>query len=221
MKSIGYLILQRPEIVLETFEQSIRVRNLVFEYERFRKVFSNFNPTKYLGISREPLFGVPKELQPEFYGVLEPDAQAYIDLLEQQNLSEDDIIFDYDEATKTFNKIIHKQNYDICCVRKESTEINKSFLGFDIGYWGGDHFSLIADTIVMPTWHGPPEEDYYELASRLKSLNENLLFNTFEEANDFRRYYKTKSWAEKESYEGNFSIIQIEKVFNLSINRSS
>ena len=215
MKNIGYLILQKPELIIKSYEERIASGNFGDKYKRFRNALSDFNPTNYLGISRLPLFGVPKELQSTYEEIFEPEAQDYIAILEEQNLSDSDLIFEHDEAIKIFTKIIHKQCYDIVCVRNDFFKNNTNVLGFDIGYWDGDHFSLIADTIVIPTWHGPPEKDYDELANKLKSLNENLLFNTFKEADDFKKYYKTKSWAEIEDFEGEFCIIKVQKVFYL------
>jgi hypothetical protein len=44
-------------------------------------------------------------------------------------------------------------------VRRYFYESNDNILGYDVGYWAGDHYSIIADTIITPTWHGPPEKD--------------------------------------------------------------
>lgn len=181
MRNSGYLIVRKPDEILRLFEESIVKRNVVEEYKKFRNVFSYFNPAKYLGISRDPLFGVSQDRQSDFGEILEPEASDYLSILEENNLCVDDLIFDYNDAINTFKKINNKQIYEIIRVCKEKFEYNSNVIGFDIGYCGGDHFSLIADTIVIPTWHGPPEKDYNEILNKLKPLlNENLLFNTVE-----------------------------------------
>ena len=212
MENIGYLILEKPEEVLRKYEERISIQNYIEEYRKFRNTFSDFNPNEYLGVSRNPLFAVSQNLQSEYKEIQEPDAQDYLSVLEEQNLSSDDLIFDYNEAIKTYTKIVNKNRYDIIQDRKDTFEDNNNILGFDIGYWNGDHFSLIADTIVIPTWHGPLEDDYNELKNKLKVLNKNLLFKTFKEAEDFKKYYKSKSWAETEDIEGEFCIIQVQKI---------
>jgi len=213
MKNSGYLIVKKPDEILRSYEESIVQRNVLEQYKKFRNAFSYFNPTKYLGISRDPMFGVPKKLQSEFIGILEPEAVDFLSHIQERNLYDDDLIYDYSDAINTFKKIKNKQIYDIIHVRKETFEDNSNVLGFDIGYWEEDHFSLIADTIVTPTWHGPPEKDYNELLDKLKPLlNENLLFNTVKEAEEFKSYYKTKDWAETEGYPGEFCTIQIQRI---------
>jgi hypothetical protein len=215
MENKGYLILQKPEELSRNFELEITERKIENYYKNLLDVFSSHNPNRYLGISREPLFGVPKNIQSEFEQILEPESQDYIWHLEEQNLCSEGLIFEYDEAIKAFKKIKNKDSYDIICVRNNSFENDANILGFDVGYWDGDHFSLIADTIVIPRWHPAPEEDFIELSTKLKSLNENLLFNTYQEAEKFKKYYKTKSWAETEDIEGEFCVIQVQKVFYL------
>jgi hypothetical protein len=85
-------------------------------------------------------------------------------------------------------------------------------LGFDVGYWGGDHYSIICDSIVTPTWHPPHPEDFEKLAGAVAALNENLLFRTADEAATFRTRYMEFAWAETEGYPGEFAVIQVEEV---------
>lgn len=86
-------------------------------------------------------------------------------------------------------------------------------MGFDTGHWGGgEHFSVIADTIVTPKWHGPDPEDYKELASQLSRLNRNLLLDSVQDAGLFKAYCKSKEWAEIEDEAGEFFVIQVDEV---------
>lgn len=212
MKNSGYLIVLKPSVILRNYEEVIRERGFTEKYKKFREAFSRFKPSQYHGISRNPLWGIPEKISSEYGIVLEPEAQFFMWELDENGLCQDDLILSYDDMVRTINKIKNLNDYDVIFIRKEPFEFNNNLLGFDIGYWEGDHFSLIADTIITPTWHGPPEEDYLELSEKLKSLNENHLFKTEEEAEKFKQYYKSKSWAETESYEGEFCIIQVDKV---------
>jgi hypothetical protein len=59
------------------------------------------------------------------------------------------------------------------------------------------------------SWHPPAPDDFAEIALKLKKLNTNVLFNTYDEAADFKQYYQSKDWAETEMYEGEFCIIRL------------
>ena len=85
-------------------------------------------------------------------------------------------------------------------------------LGFDIGYWGSDHFSLIGDTVVMPRWHPCPPDELPDLEERTLRLNENLLYPSASDAIAFRAWYLSRPWAEEESPAGQFEIIRVDSV---------
>ncbi|MGE5294175.1 MAG: hypothetical protein ACM3VT_05050 [Solirubrobacterales bacterium] len=100
-------------------------------------------------------------------------------------------------------------SWEIIHVQRDEFLVSDATLGFDIGYWSGDHFSLIADTIVTPMWHPPAPEDWGELLGQLSRLNEHLLFARPEDAAAFRAWYISRPWAETE---GEFCIIQVDQV---------
>jgi len=126
--------------------------------------------------------------------------------------SDEDLLQTLDEAIEVYNLLNNPSDYEIICVKRVNFECNPNTIGFDIGYWGGDHYSLIADTIVTPTWHGPPEEEYMEVSGKVGALNKFLLFDAVEDAADFKEYYISKDWAEKEFEPGEFSMIQVDVV---------
>jgi hypothetical protein len=76
--------------------------------------------------------------------------------------------------------------------------------GYDVGYWGGDHFLIVCDTVVAPQWHPPDPDDFFEVAERVRGLNEHLLFPNHGDALAFRSYYLSKEWAETEFGPGQF-----------------
>jgi hypothetical protein len=63
---------------------------------------------------------------------------------------------------------------------------------------------------VIPQWHPAPSRDFDEVKKAFSKLNENLLFDSYEDACSFREYYKTKSWGEK--VPGDFSVIRVTEV---------
>src|SRR6185295_10537326 len=110
--------------------------------------------------------------------------------------SDDDILFSLQDAEEVWRLLEKPEDYEIVYVERTHFTSEYDELGYDVGYWGGDHFSLIADAAVMPRWHPPDEDDFLHLAERLRSLNEHALFATPAEAAAFRKYYKSRSWAE-------------------------
>jgi hypothetical protein len=123
-----------------------------------------------------------------------------------------DLLGNLADAKDLHSLVDDPKEWEIIHVFRGESQISKGTLGFDIGYWGSNHFSLIGDTIVTPFFHSPPPEDFHELASSFSRLNEHLLFKSTEDAETFRRYYKSKSWAEEEFMEGEFCIIRIDEV---------
>ncbi len=132
-------------------------------------------------------------------------------------IGEDNPGEDYDEdmlpnltvAQEVYLLLDDPDEYEIVIMSREPLGTDIRSLGFDIGYWGGDHFSLICDSVIMPVWHPPDPTDFNELADKLKGVNEHVLFQTCAEAEKFRSYYMTKRWAESETVPGEFCIIQI------------
>jgi hypothetical protein len=159
MANQGFLILQKPEITIKNYELHLPKNVLANEYKVFRISFPNINPNNYLGISRNPLLPVPEELRSEFHNIIEPDAQFFMDTLREKEEYNPELILEFDNVVKVFEKIINKKEFEIIMVRRYFYESNDNILGYDVGYWAGDHYSIIADTIITPTWHGPPEKD--------------------------------------------------------------
>jgi hypothetical protein len=223
MSNQGYLIVLKASANIERYE-SIVLRDGDREaYRQHRDSFAQFDPRSYRGISREPLNGylLPEEKRPD---------SAVLNLAARLRLSEivpettvdycdDSFIKNAEDAESIYDMLEDKANWEIIGIRRDTFGNERGVLGFDIGYWGDDHFSLIADTIVTPRWHGPDPEDYAELASRLPGLNKNLLFDWPSHAAEFRTYYKQKPWAETEFEEGEFCIIQVTAISTIRASR--
>ena len=122
-----------------------------------------------------------------------------------------DLLENLADAKDLHSLVDDPKKWEIIHVFQGEFQCSEDTLGFDIGYWGSNHFSLIGDTIVTPLFHNPPLEGLHDLASSFSRLNEHLLFRSTGDAETFRRYYKSKSWAEEEFAEGEFCIIRVDE----------
>jgi hypothetical protein len=107
-----------------------------------------------------------------------------------------------------YDLIEDKEKYEIIEFIENEAITNSKTLGFDVGYLAAD-YSVIADTAIKPTWHPPDFDDMQDIIEHLKKLNEHCLFSTFQDAKDYRELYLTKTWGEKEMYDGQITTIQI------------
>jgi hypothetical protein len=123
---------------------------------------------------------------------------------------DEDLLASQSDARQVFDLLDDPSNWEIVRLSRDARNSSPSALGFDIGYWGGDHFSLIADTIVIPRWHPPSPQDFGALREALSHLNANLLFDSHEEAEGYRTFYMSRNWAETEMQDGEFCIVRVE-----------
>lgn len=224
----GFVLLHKPESLLDRYERSDMAQQNAEHLARIRNAVSLIKPSEYRGIAREPLMpwsSIDEEL-------LRTERSVLIDLKKEQRarkrflqMSGEDREqwdfyidgWDYNKAlladlemAKGLHAVLNVPgDYEIVEVRRDVCDTDYEFLGFDVGYWRNDNFSLICDTIVMPHWHPPSDEVLAESAGRLCSLNEHVLFSTIEEAEAFREYYRSSEWGETENPIGEFCIIQI------------
>lgn len=219
----GYAIMQMPAKLLTHYETNSFAQKYAHILQELRNAVKFVNPTHYRGISREPLSPLPTFDS----DVLNTFTETGVDVETEKNartrfleiVGEDNPIEDYDDdllssldlALEVYKLLKKPDDYEIVFLSRQQVNSTKEMrtLGFDIGYWGGDHFSLIGDTVIYPLWHPPEPQDFDELAEKLQTLNEYALFPTREAAEEFRKYYMTKIWAEKESFPGQFCIIEI------------
>jgi hypothetical protein len=107
-----------------------------------------------------------------------------------------------------YELIDNKDDYEIIEMIEKESITNSKTLGFDVGYLSSD-YSVIADVAIKPMWHPPDFEDMQDIIQQLTKLNKVCLFSTLEDAEEYRRLYLAKPWAEKESYEGQITTVQI------------
>ena len=109
-------------------------------------------------------------------------AQLAVDRLSAPDDDSADLLLSVNDARQVLESARGVERLEVIAVRRRHFVRRSSVVGFDVGYWGGDHYSILCDSIVTPTWHPPQPEDFETLASLLSSLNEHLLFPTEEAA---------------------------------------
>jgi hypothetical protein len=205
MQTEGYLIVLKPKALVSRYAASKFAKKNIKSLQKLRNCFRNLPPEQYRGISREPLSRYGKEngkarsrmreiLGDEFNGGANRDI-------------DDDLLPSLADARNILSVVEVPILWEVVHVSRGDHSVGIHTLGYDIGYWGGDHSSLIADTAVVPRWHPPALEDFGELANAMSCLNQNLLFPSYEDADRFRKYYDSKSWAET----GEFWIVRIDQ----------
>jgi hypothetical protein len=217
----GFLIVLRPGPLLERYEASdIAIRNAGALAE-LRAAVPRIDPRRYRGIARDPLdpFVSTDRVELEEWrrgGWFDVDEEARARRRYREIVGEiredDDLLPSAAAAREVFGLLDEPAAREIVEVRRRGFDPGPATLGFDIGSWGGDRFSTIADMVVTPQWHPPEPEDFGELADRLATLGRDLLFSTERDASDFRAWYLGRPWAEKELREGEIAVIQVDAV---------
>lgn len=219
----GYAILRMPKALVAAYDLLMRTHEAS---ELFRLLCEKLVPlpqTAYRGISRFPL----QPLASTDAGILRTFEETGCDVRTEyrarrrflemlgDNVSEgdfdEDLLPDYARVHEVFALLESPEDYEILKLAREPFCNNSDCIGFDVGYWGGSHYSIICDSAVRPVWH-PPQPDFFaELAHELAPVNEHFLFRTVEDAVRFRSYYRTQDWAETESHPDEFCIIQLTR----------
>jgi len=237
MQTHGYMIVMKPEVLIESYDRPERVG--YYDMLDLRKSFPAFNPKRYRGIFRWGLFPYSsldvKEIEKFQANCLmfpwwpdvplgKTDARAryrFREIIGNPSIDEYTsgksyaVLDNLTDAKELYFLTNDPRRWEIIHVSRAESRVSENTLGYDIGYWDSDHFSLIGDTIVTPCFHGPPREDYFELACTLSMLNEPLLFPSINDSENFRSYYKSKSWAEEEDIVDmgdKFDIIRVDIV---------
>jgi hypothetical protein len=219
----GYAILRMPRALVEAFDLSMRTHQA---HDLFQSLCETLKPlprSAYRGISRFALKALPST-DPEILRIFEETgcdvrteyaaSRRFLELLDE-DLPESDFVEDllssFSAAQEIFSFLEAPDDYEIVQLTREPFGEDVDCFGFDVGYWGGDHYSIICDSAVLPTWHPPQPESFAELARQLRVVNEHFLFRNAADAARFRSWYRTQYWAETESRPDEFSIIQVNK----------
>lgn len=217
-----FALVKQPDRVLEEYARSDFAISNRDELARLRACLHRLDPSHYRGISRRPLTAF-RDMSPAEIEDLERRGWDFrtneraLRLLRSLAIpsplndpsEEGFLLWTLADAERIRELLDRPGDYEIVRLLRDPMGLPASFLGFDVGYWGSDHFSLICDSAIMPRWHPPDREDYDELAANLDRLNQHALFDTLQDAHEFRLYYMSKAWAETENYEGQFCIIGV------------
>jgi hypothetical protein len=207
----GFLIVQDASVIVAAFDSAQIAEGLAEPLRDLRTQFRFIDPTKYRGMGRiplEPYLGAVIERFRRERGEDVSNLKArkrFAELVGQDN---GPLIPDLETSRELLALLDKADVWEIIGVSQESLKPTARTLGFDLGWWGGEFYSLIADCVVAPAWHGPPLERLRELAQHLSSLNGNVLFPGAANASEFLSYYEGQDWAETD----NFVPVRIEDV---------
>jgi hypothetical protein len=225
MANTGHLIVEQPEVALANYNGSYIATANADALRELREAFAEFSISRYRGISRNYMIPLPTdEVEIKQWAASGIDVttnaaarRRFGELLGTRSVDlanpppDEDMCITLAEAQTIVALTDVPADWEIIRLARNELGPTLTTLGFDVGYWCGDHFSLIADTIVMPRWHPPATGDFAVLRNALKRLNQHVLFDTPEAADEYRRWYKSRPWAESESAEGQFCVIRVDR----------
>lgn len=215
----GYLVLLRPEIALERWRDEAvgdSVKNQEY-VAALRGVHPGLANPRYRGIQRYALereetgptrTGADLRAARRLFELYGPDPTLHWG---QPPWFDPDLIDDPVRAREILALTDDPAEHELVYVIRGTATRDARTLGFDVGYWGSDHFSLIADVMVMPRWHPAPPTVLNVLAVWAARLNSMLLFTTAEAAAEYRAWYRAQDWAEHEAPPDQFQIIRVDQ----------
>lgn len=158
---------------------------------------------RYRGIDREPLQSYSDEDIEKFGDSIAPrredDCERFLAKLESREKLFECFIDDIHDAREAFSLVKKHQDYELIWARDylydEKPPTRAELLGYEPSWFGGDHFSAIADCMFLPRWHGP-DKDGTEFRSEFGALSQHGLFNTPSEALAYLEHYRSFDWTE-------------------------
>ena len=224
----GFGLMKMPALLSAAYERSPSAERTQEGLLALRTALKDVNAVNYRGIDRCPLCENPIPepgwaTDAEHCGSLdERDIAARVRMLDFVGRLNRDysgpmrcFVPTVENAHELMTLVDSPSEYEIVRLSQSSADelcVEDKDLGFDIGYWGSDSYSIICDSAICPRWHGPYGDVLPELVTRLAELNSNCLFQTHEAADRFRSWYRSQDWAEQEGEPGEFCIIKVEAV---------
>ena len=217
----GYMIVLKPGRLLERFDQEMTARGKGVGLRKRRQAFAHLEPERYRGLGRdrlEPDVSLDQsivDIIAKVDRVIPTNVAArrrYREILGENRDREDndwELLESLEVAKEVMSLTDDPSEWDVIHVTRGPGNWSERTLGYDIGFWGGDLRSLIADVIVIPLYHPPPAQDFDEVADALSRLNDNLLFDSPRDAEEYCTYYRSKPWSEGEEPDYKFVVIRV------------
>jgi hypothetical protein len=227
MQLTGYAIVQKMERYLLNYMNWQMTRQNLHHLSALRDAAPFFDASAYRGTGRpwvRPLPSLDPKINEQFadtgcdLGTEATASRRFRELIGEGELEPDideDLFQEDSMAKEIFSLLDCPDDYELLRLSRREFPKSNCLLGYDIGYWGGDHFSLICDSFVAPIWHPPQPEAFHTLVAKLRAVNTYLLFPTPETAVEFRAWYRKQDWAETET--GSIDEFQIIQVCGLEI----
>ena len=188
----GFLLLRIPQVVAAAWPPVGLPDRARMAVNTIRAAFPEWSPNRYRGIQRAA-FNEDQE-EPEYSAALRLLADA-LGPIDTEAMLPRFLIPTLELARNVCALLPDPSNWELVSVSTADYEPGE-FLGYDVGYWGGGDFSILADAVVMPHWHPPPIIVFPKLAALLECLNTQLLFPTRDSAEAYRQFYSSEPWAE-------------------------
>jgi hypothetical protein len=220
MRDTGYAILCLPHVLLREYEEAVPRQGTETEWRALRRALPHVDPSQYRGTERDIVQAYPGSDQRSIdlwrsQGFDQNEAarvrMARIIEGDREGLSldrDDDLFGDRTIAEEVRALLERPDDFEVVLLDRTHTPATAATLGYDVGNWGGQYYSIIKDSAVMPVWHGPDIEDLEELAQATKKLNSHCLFDDPNDAREFRTWYESRHWAESDG----FLVVRVDQV---------
>lgn len=222
--SVGFALMRMPTTLNAAYEASPFFSLNADSVAEIRRTLVGIQPHAYRGVERCPLAEAPdaypgwavqaeeisrqeqidREARRQLVTILGPDHQC-----EHYPCH---LVSTLGEANELKLVVDSPTDYEIVRLSIDDSDGGGELLGYDVGYWGGGKNSILCDSVLWPVWHPPPPEALKILAEYVTSLNAHMLFPARKFAEDFRKFYRSQSWAETEGEGEEFCIIAVQTI---------
>src|SRR5205823_11483827 len=150
----GYGILRKATPLVASYDASMVSHKAFDLFKSLCETLRQLPRTDYRGISRFPLQPLPST-DPAILRSFEDtgcDVHTnyaarlhFLKILDDnipENDFDEDLFGDYATAAEVFSLLESPDDYEIVQLVRDPFCNNAECLGFDIGYWGGDHYSI-------------------------------------------------------------------------------
>lgn len=224
----------RP-VYFESYEQG-GIEEVPFDYparfaivKRYPLLFAAYREERK---NIRPFYGHPyaEQIQKPYYGTdrgsdrfrrdLSPEnhrkprnasEETLLSRMREETISNPALPFEAD-AEKAFGMLCRPEEYEILHVRLAGTDdavpADWAFLGYDVCYTilCSGAFSIVCDCLFLTLWHGCDSEGTL-FAEDYGKLNENGLFDRWDDAYAYLKKYRSEDWSEM----GQFAIYEIRR----------